>query len=206
MRSRNPRGAARRTGSRNVRNLPPLLLLPLLAVTPAPLAGQAPAKTFEVHALLTGLDLGSSTGEGSGGLGIRAGWNAAPGVGLEAETAYFPENGQGNYGHRLLLAGARVGHRWGRLGVRAKARPGLLHLGGSFFQSYNGSSLTLAALDLGLAVEYHFPNSPALLRLDIGRTAVFFGDRTIIVPALDPQVQPGTTWNQQGTLALGIGF
>lgn len=124
---------------------------------------------------------------------------------MSAEGAYFPENQQENYGYTMFLTGARAGWRFGRFGVRATARPGLLHFGGGTFRSHNGSGLTRAVFALGLALEHHYP-SGLLLRLDSGTLAVFFGDRTIRVPALEPEVTPGTDWNGHAALALGFRF
>lgn len=179
-----------------------LLALPLLG-SPGPLAGQEAGTGLEIHALVAGLSLESSLGETGTGFGPRIDLNLSDHLAVEAEAAYFPENPQENYGYTLLLAGVKAGPRLGSFGLSATARPGLLTLGGGTFRAHNGGALTRFVLALGAAVEHHYSRR-LLLRLDVGTAAVFFGDRTIRVPAVEPEVEPGTTWNRHVALALGI--
>lgn len=103
-----------------------LLLIPLALVLGPPGVRSAQPSTsgFELHALITGLDLGSSVGENGTGLGARIVRDLSSSTGLEIEGAYFPENPQGNYGQVLVLVGGSAVVRVGRWGPAFCSAPG----------------------------------------------------------------------------------
>lgn len=184
---------------------PPSLLVAaasLLLTMPAPGRGQA-ARSLEVHALITGLDLSSSVGESGTGFGLRAVANRSDHLGLEAQATYFPENPQGNYGQVVILAGGRVGGGGSKVRGYLTIRPGFLFLRGSAFRAYNGSSLARPVLNLGGACEYRV-GKRVVLRLDFGDTVVFFGNTPIRHAGLVAPRRVGTTHNRQSTLGIGL--
>jgi hypothetical protein len=167
------------------------------------LAGQVSEPGPELTAIVAGLNLNSSVGESSVGLGLRAGYRLSPYVALEGEYAYFPENPAGNYGYSLALAGVAAGGQSGRLRYAATLRPGLIRFGGTVFRSHNHGSHTNLAIGLGLALTQYL-HSPLLLRLDVGDLIVPFGDTELGVPIVGGTIRPGTTHNRHVALGVGI--
>jgi hypothetical protein len=80
----------------------------------------------------------------------------------------------------LVFAGVKVGRRFNKVGVFAKARPGFTtsftrHTGPTFFDS---ERVTKPALDLGVVLEY-YPGKHSVVRVDASDVIIGFGDDLI---------------------------
>lgn len=135
------------------------------------------------------------------GLGGRIGYNLTNHVALEAEMNFFPGAGSfknpSNFsgGHKTQgVFGVRVGKRFHKAGIFAKARPGFIHASkgdlepipntgciaifptpAECFQTISRTSL---ALDLGAVIEF-YPSRRTIIRLDVGDTMIHLGDRLV---------------------------
>ena len=165
------------------------------------------------------------------GLGARLGYNFNRFFAIEAETNFFPRKRQFEGGRKVqLLAGAKVGKRFEKFGVFAKARPGLLRSSEGDYQFGNGGCVavfppplscfdpitkTSFAFDAGGIVEV-YPTAHTLIRFDAGDTMVSYKARNVAV-VIDPNngvppfarvvVIPApaqTVHNLQ--LSVGVGF
>lgn len=119
------------------------------------------------------------------GFGGRFTYNVTKSVGLEAELNLFPKhyNGTSNEdgGHITQgLFGARIGKRFRKVGVFAKARPGFVSFGQAILTRDSRSTtfqfgrLTHFALDLGGVLET-YPTRHTVVRFDLGDTLVRYG-------------------------------
>lgn len=80
----------------------------------------------------------------------------------------------------LVFAGAKVGRRFNKVGVFAKARPGFTtsftrHTGPGFFDS---ERVTKPAFDVGAVLEY-YPSKRSVVRFDASDVIIGFGDDLI---------------------------
>lgn len=166
---------------------------------------QTDDRRIEVGGFLTHLSLTDSNGEGPVGLGGRFGYNFSKYVGLDAEIAHLPENGQGAFGQTLVLAGAKAGVRSEKFGVFAKVRPGIVHFGGSRYNVFGNNQPTKFALDVGGVVEF-YPTKRSIIRVDAGDTIIAFGNDRF--PSGTPNFiyEPGTSHNFQGSIGFGFRF
>lgn len=118
-------------------------------------------------------------------------------IAIEAEANRFPLPGAVSlYPATQLLFGARVGHRWGPVGLYGKLRPG--------FTRFDSSSLgSKPALDFGAVVEAYTEQHLAL-RFDVGNTVVFYGNSM-----LGRQGQPmvsGAKHQMQVSVGISVWF
>jgi hypothetical protein len=125
------------------------------------------------------------------GLGGRFGYNFNKHIALDAEANFFPEAHLLNeeFGQKMQgFAGIKAGVRRKRVGVFAKARPGVMWFGE--FSSRGGCSSTSFgsvcgvahekdfALDVGGVFEF-YPADRFIIRADIGDTIVRYQSHTV---------------------------
>lgn len=146
------------------------------------------------------------------GVGGRYGFNFNEHVALEAEVNFFPANHLLNeeFGQKMQgFAGVKAGIRKNKVGIFAKARPGVMWFGefssrGSCSVIPSGSVCTVAhekdfAMDLGGVLEF-YPTKRFMVRVDAGDTIIRYQERafgTVVVPA-------ATKNNFQ--MSIGIGW
>jgi hypothetical protein len=178
---------------------------------------QADEKKFEVGAQFSTIDL--STGEArvfstfpcfvppcpvtetvtgdrtmEPGLGARFGYRLNQYLTLEAETNFFPRDREFDGGSKIqVLAGAKVGKRFDKVGVFAKARPGFVRLSRGDYRFGSGGCVavfpppiacmesipkTSFAFDAGGVVEL-YPSSNTIIRFDAGDTLIRYDARNV---------------------------
>jgi hypothetical protein len=142
------------------------------------------------------------TDPGGGG---RFGYNFSRHVALEAEGNFFPGNRDaeaGRDGRKLqVLVGVKVGKRFDKVGLFAKARPGFVRYQKGDYRSKPDSlcitifpppigcfqpvAKTNFAFDLGGVIEW-YPSKHVLLRFDAGDTFINFGNRNVAATDVSP--------------------
>ena len=125
------------------------------------------------------------------GFGARIGYNVSPYVTLEAEGNLFPRDRDREGGRKAQgLFGAKVGKRFDKAGVFAKARPGFVRFNRGDYQPvgaciavfpppigcFQPVAKTNFAIDLGGVGEF-YPSKNTILRFDAGDTIIRFGAR-----------------------------
>jgi hypothetical protein len=166
-------------------------------------APSARAQAVEFGAHTTYLDLGALE-QSAWGVGGRVGFDALPGITLEAEVNVFPAEDALTGTIVQGVGGMKLGGRGRTYGLFAKVRPGFLRFERDFIQPGSVcpavfptppaclATRTNLALDFGSVVEL-YPSSRLTLRLDLGTTYVWYGSR-------------GDTGNRRyGNFQLGIG-
>jgi hypothetical protein len=168
------------------------------------------------------------------GFGGRFTYNLNSHVGLEAEGNFFPRrsfpNGtSGGYPSQAQF-GAKVGKRWRRVGVFAKARPGFVtfsqvtQLVGTHVVSFviippnitqqftigdfRNKRKTYFSTDAGGVVEL-YPSRRVVTRFDIGDTIIRYGDRQEPGEFLSHniiRIAPDTRHNLQVSAGIGWRF
>jgi hypothetical protein len=148
---------------------------------------------FEIGAHFSSLTLGSDATEP--GLGVRFTYNVNRNLAFEAEGTLFPHDARGRSfrnGGRATegLFGVKIGKRYQRFGIFAKARPGLISFtrgrfdyvpnnnGGDFPFDFRTERTTHLAFDVGGVVEF-YPSRRIFTRLDAGDTIIRYGDTTV---------------------------
>jgi hypothetical protein len=101
-----------------------------------------------------------------------------PFVALDSELNIFPTSATGNLGEKQLFVGLRAGAHVGRLGIFAKAQPGVVIFGGGGFPQRITSG-THFALNIGGVLEYNILPLIAL-RLDVGDVLTEFGGTRLV--------------------------
>lgn len=131
--------------------------------------------------------LGSLTDVGVGG---RFTYNFTPSIALESEVnGYFtniqsPPSTQDGGRALVGLIGPKAGIRRDKFGVFFKARGGVMSFSNAFTSAAaltdptSTARKTHAVLDLGTAAEF-YPSSRTIIRFDIGRMLVRYGDATL---------------------------
>ena len=159
------------------------------------------------------------------GYGGRFGYNLNRYVALEVEVNHLPRrnfNEVFQNRREQIFAGVRVGRRWEKVGVFAKARPGAMYFDG--YGSRGPCTFTLAsdtcteqgrtffAADVGGVVEY-YPSRRVILRVDAGDTIVRFREAGPInfppigtFPGSSSITVADTTHNFQMTFGIGFRF
>lgn len=134
------------------------------------------------------------------GFGGRFGYNVNHSFAVEVETNIFPRDREFDGGRKFqLLAGAKVGKRFEKVGVFAKARPGFVRLTRGDYQFGTGGCITVFppplgcyvpvaktsfAFDAGGVVEV-YPSARTIIRFDAGDTIVRYGARIVPI-VIDP--------------------
>lgn len=124
------------------------------------------------------------------GIGGRFTYNFTPSVALESEIDSYLTNTSSRSlqdgGKAFVgLIGPKAGIRRDRFGVFFKARTGVMSFrnaltSAAIFGNLNTARKTHAALDLGAAAEF-YPSPRTILRFDIGRMLVRYGDSTDVI-------------------------
>ena len=135
---------------------------------------------FEFGGQLYGLSLSNMVGDG--GAGGRFTYNLNPYFAIDTEMNASLAVGDETIGVNgaLGFAGVKVGHRFNKVGIFAKARPGLTT---SFTRStgpgfFDAERVTKPALDLGVVLEY-YPSKHSVVRFDASDVIIGFGDDLI---------------------------
>lgn len=156
----------------------------------------------------------SGPGTGAAGLGGRVSRRMSRYLDAEGELVVHPNAGVS--GHRVqAMFGARAGVRFKRVGLFAKARPGVIwfskdpfgvgRAGPTIAQTQWAHSLDASA-DLGGVFEYYTPRG-LIVRFDLADTIVRYGARAIVTQRDPPRPVGGfVTHNRQWTLGVGMRF
>lgn len=182
------------------------ILLPLASLFLSLCAAQGLAQSavakVEAGAFLSYINMAESTGEGPGGFGGRFSYNFNNYIAFDADASHYPQNPSGNFGQTLVSAGVKAGIRSERVGLFAKAKPGVIHFAGRAFRARHNGSRDFFSFDVGGVLEL-YANSRVLLRLDISDNIIDFGDEPFNRGFPLPE-RPGLSHNRQ--LSFGVGF
>lgn len=149
------------------------------------------------------------------GVGGRFTYNVNDSLAVETEVNFFLDEHRGYTSRRVggkplqALFGVKAGKRFGRVGVFAKARPGVLSFSGAIHDGIGLGTLfdvrfarrTHFNLDVGGVFEV-YPSRKVVLRVDAGDTIVRYGDERV----------PGTDFSFKGhtghsfQFGSGVGF
>jgi hypothetical protein len=137
---------------------------------------------------------GTETGVGVGG---RVTYNLTDYFAVEAEGNLSPSDLPASYvtggASQQMQFGAKVGKRWRRFGLFAKARPGFVSFGRTFtptantagqlpfFAQFRRERKTHFSMDVGGVLEF-YPSRRTLVRFDAGDTIIRYGEH----PELEP--------------------
>jgi hypothetical protein len=159
----------------------------------------AMAQSFEAAVQITGMHL-HKIDQAPIGIGARVHYNFRRFAAADMEFTEYPENSSGNFGETAALFGIRAGKRFQRAGFFLKARTGVMHFGGGYFEQRLDQK-THNIADIGGIVEI-YPSRRMFLRLDQGDTVIYYGGAHLFNrPNPDPL---GTVHHYQTT--LGVGF
>jgi hypothetical protein len=158
------------------------------------------------------------------GFGPRIGYNATSYLTLEAEMNFFPRDRDLEGGRKVQgLFGAKVGKRFEKAGIFAKARPGFVRFSrGDFIGSplaicpavfplpigcFQPVAKTNFAIDIGGVAEL-YPSTNTIIRLDAGDTIIRFGDRRVAANSntLSSLVVVPLAAETKHNLQLSVGF
>ncbi|HVS83104.1 MAG TPA: hypothetical protein VHE60_15355 [Pyrinomonadaceae bacterium] len=196
-------------------------------------AQSADVPKYEVAADFASITFGP--GHTELGLGGRFTYNLNEHVALEAAGYFFPRKcvfcARGNDGRITEgLFGVKVGKRFKKWGIFAKARPGVISFGdgkfdvvpitvnpptgvGAFPFNFVTKRLTTFAMDVGGVLEF-YPTRRIVTRIDFGDTLIHYGPYTNNFLTFDPTTGKGvliraTTPSQtRGSVQFmaGVGF
>lgn len=157
-------------------------------------------------------------GENVSGFGGRFGYNINKNISIEAEGNFFPQDLFGNQegGQKAqFFAGVKAGARNNRVGVFAKARPGVMRF--KELSSFNNCNTGLVvscrsngqtnfALDVGGVIEF-YPTARTIIRVDVGDTIVRYrGNNGGGAFTNTVVIQPATKHNFQASIGFGYRF
>jgi hypothetical protein len=167
---------------------------------------------YEVGGHFSSLDRPGGNDSGFGG---RLTVNANRYLALESEVNFFPRRGIGGNATQALF-GVKVGKRWDRFGVFAKARPGFIYdtrgrveLAQSTDNIYrfNFKGTTNFTADVGGVVEF-YPTKKLITRFDFGDTITRINSQNGFINANGNittfRIPPTTRHSFQ--FSAGIGF
>jgi hypothetical protein len=163
---------------------------------------QSDVTKFEVGGFLSAIHMTESTGEGPVGFGGRFSYNFNKYVAFDGDLSTYPQNPSGNFGQTLASAGVKAGLRSRKIGVFAKAKPGVIHFGGRAFRASHNGSRDYFSFDVGGVLEY-YSNSQVLVRLDISDNIIDFREDLFNRGFPTPE-RPGIAHNRQ--LSFGVSF
>lgn len=162
------------------------------------------------------------------GFGARVGYNFTGNFALEAEGNFYPRRSNSNsstggYPTQFQF-GPKIGKRFRRFGIFAKARPGLvsfsrvLHRTGTetfvfggqtfIFPTFEDRRRTYFSADLGGVIEF-YPSSHIVTRFDFGDTLIHYGRRDaqgVITTSPPATIAPSTTHNFQFNAGIALRF
>ncbi len=171
----------------------------LLAVFAVPFPGASQA--FELGAQLTGMHL-HKIDEAPFGVGARFHYNVTPYAAADAEWTKYPQNSSGNFGETAALIGGRAGKRFSRVGLFVKARFGVVHFGGRYFEQ-RLDRRTHALADIGGILEF-YPSRRTFVRIDQGDAIIYYGGAKLFNRA-NPDAL-GTVHHYQPGFGFGFRF
>ena len=150
------------------------------------------------------------------GLGGRFAYNINKHLAIDAEASFFPETHLLNeeFGQKMQgFVGLKAGVRKHRVGVFAKARPGVMWFGefssrGNCSPSNFGSVCGVShekdfAMDLGGVFEF-YPVDRLILRADLGDTIIKYPER--VVTNFPTQIRANGGWKNNLQLSFGVGW
>lgn len=188
--------------------------------------GQSTAKKLEVGAQFTSLTFFPQDSNGGGnvaepGVGGRLTYNLTDRLAIESELNFFPDKNVFRFlGEGRALQGqfgVKVGQRFKRFGIFAKARPGFLSVGDVFsFEpgaslTRNGFTLANAQIarktyfttDVGAVLEF-YPSGRTMVRFDAGDTIVRYGPT--FAPGLGQLIRLPSEIKHNFQFTAGVGF
>jgi hypothetical protein len=156
------------------------------------------------------------------GFGGRVSYNLTRMVAVEGEINFFPGEDEEEGGQKFQgLAGVKAGARNERIGLFAKARPGVVRFSrltdcpNAQISECGRHAKTEFALDLGAVVEL-YPSRRSFVRFDFGDTLIFNSERVLITIVPGPGgsgtesartfFSGETTHNFQFSVGVGIRF
>jgi hypothetical protein len=162
------------------------------------------------------------------GLGARVGYNFTDSFAVEAEGNFYPRRGVANSstgGQTLQMQfGPKIGRRFRRFGLFAKARPGfvtfsrVLHQTGTetlesgvqqfVIPIFEDRRRTYFSADLGGVLEF-YPSSRILTRFDLGDTLIRYGrrdSRGVLTTSPPTEIPASTHHNFQLNAGIGLRF
>jgi hypothetical protein len=205
------------------------LVLVLLVSAAGASAQEADAPKFEIGIQYSSLSVnlpGFRGTENVVGVGGRVTYNLTDYFAIEAEGNLFPSDTFRDYttggASQQVQAGVKVGKRWKRVGVFAKARPGFVSFGDTItpvpvpaggaqpFFNFERDRKTHFSMDVGGVLEF-YPSKRMLVRFDAGDTIIRFGehDELIPVPLLSPTSPLGSVPSETQhsfQFTAGVGF
>jgi len=208
-----------------------LIVAVILLLQPQALAQSEELPKFEVAGEFTTLEReGFSQRRTEPGFGGRFTYNLNETFSLEAAGYFFPKRcfscrNAGNISQGL--AGVKVGKRFEKWGVFAKARPGVISFSQGTFDvippvnfplipiQFELSRLTTFAMDVGGVVEF-YPSKRIVTRFDVGDTIIHFNRRNFNTVVFNAQtntfssvtipIPPRTSHNFQFMTSVGFRF
>jgi hypothetical protein len=208
----------------------PLALLVFLLMQSNALAQSEDLPKFEVAAEFITLERGLFAQKTEPGVGARFTFNFNRSLAFEAAGYLFPDDCHScSHNGRMseIVAGAKIGKRFEKWGIFAKARPGVVSFsrgesnpvvvtpGGLFPFEVEVNRITSFATDLGGVLEF-YPSRKIVTRFDVGDTIIHFRQRTINAIVINPFtreisffpiINPArTTHNFQFTASVGFRF
>jgi Outer membrane protein beta-barrel domain len=207
-----------------------LVFVCLLLVNSSAFAQSQDVPKYEIAGEFTTLERDNFGGKkAEPGVGARFTYNLNEIFAFEAAGYLYPEKCS-SCGGRMsqFVAGVKVGKRFGKWGIFAKARPGLVSLsraeinlvginppGSAVPIEVEVNRITNFAVDVGGVVEY-YPSRRFVTRFDVGDTIVHFRSRTTNFLGFDfpsnsatliPVFRPArTTHNFQFIASFGYRF
>jgi hypothetical protein len=198
-----------------------MVALLLVLAFPTVAAAQDGEPRFEAGVLFTYVfleQIGSrdvGVGTGVGGLGGRISYRLLPFVDLDGDLIFHPSAGVNGSRFQALL-GTKVGMRFRKVGLFAKARPGFLYFSKDPFGVAEPNSTPLRtnwasslepSLDLGGVFEFYTSRGP-IIRFDLGDTIINYESRMVVVSQLEPPRREGgfRTHNRQWSIGLSFAF
>jgi hypothetical protein len=208
------------------------LVLALLLLNHSARAQEQDAPKFEIGVQYSSLSIdlpGFGGTRHAPGVGARVTYNLNNYFAVEAEGNIFPSTTQTDYttggDPQQMQFGVKVGKRWKRFGVFAKARPGFVSFSGVSFITatetfnFNGQQFviptvfdrtrrTYFSMDLGGVFEFYHSRR-WLTRFDLGDTMIRYGDRQsfdTLPVGVSRTISGGLRHSLQFTAGLGLRF
>jgi len=161
---------------------------------------------FELGGQLYSFTSSTANDAGAGG---RFTYNVNPYFAIDTEvnaSLYVGDESIGVNG-AVVFAGVKVGRRFNKVGIFAKARPGFTssftrHTGPGFFDF---ERVTKPAFDVGAVVEY-YPSKRTVVRFDASDVIIGFGDDLIDQVRCPCPRRLGTTNGLQLSIGFGVRF
>jgi Outer membrane protein beta-barrel domain len=172
-------------------------------------AQEQDAPKFEIGVQYSSLSInlpGFRGTENAPGVGARVTYNLNNYFAVEAEGNIYPSVTQTDYttggDPQQMQFGVKVGKRWKRFGLFAKARPGFVSFsetltpaevqsGGVTVFRFDRERKTHFSMDVGGVLEF-YPSRRMLVRFDAGDTIIRYGEHTELQPFLIPSLTGAT--------------